>query len=599
MNNTRLKRLLAPLAFGAGVGAAVGAVAGAYPSVQRMDYGKGLPWLAVESVLEEAQTGLAIGALCAMVGLLLARIAGRKSERWPTAWIVTGLVALLAVGWFQDRLWEPPQGWVGRLVFFSLPVVTVLGGLGVVRTARWMAGETGHRSSLWRWLTYMGTLAVAGFLALGGLMAAHERAARDRPNILFVVVDCLRADRLGAYGYDRGTSPRLDRLAARALVFERAYSTAAWTKPAIVSVLTGLYPTRHGSVDPFDVLPRRTATVPELLRNAGYETLFLNAGNVFVSDEFGFDAVFDDFEMLTPGTASQVVDAFSARLPGMSERPFFAYLHFMDAHLPYASNAAPGFDPGTLRPELRPGAINVGTVRALSEKGRLTATDRELVGRLYDAQVRFVDREIARLLETLGREGLAQRTLVVVTADHGEELWEHGNFEHGHTLYDEVTRVPLLIAGPGVAPERRREPVSLVDLAPAILGWAGIRPQEELEGIDLLARSRRKALNRPGVFLSGTLYGSEKFGFVSSSGKALVNTELFGKKFPLVGPRSFAEREWYVAGDSGESDNRVADAPGAAWEVISGYRESVAVGVDEADPSEDARRRLEALGYLQ
>ena len=352
-------------------------------------------------------------------------------------------------------------------------------------------------------------------------------------------------------------------------------------------------------------MPRFEATLPELLSNAGYRTLFLNGGNTFVSDEFGFDDVFDDFEFIDAEDGGGVVDAFRARAPSMGKRPFFAYLHFMDVHLPYDSSphAVPGSRLAGLREELQPGRINVGTVRTLEDRGEMSDTEKTLLRRLYDSQVRFVDSQIARLLVALEEANLSGSTTVIVTADHGEELWEHGNFEHGHTLYDEVTRVPLMIFGAGVPSERRAErrpePASLVDLTPTILGLAEVGTPAELAGLDLLAKSRRGVVGRDGVFLSGTLYGSEKFGYVSAAGKAILNTGRSAKKFPLVGPRSFEEREWYAAADPLESENRAFDAPATVWRTLGEYRDTQGAKVDEADPSAAAREKLEALGYLQ
>jgi len=614
--NAQLWQLLAPVVFGAGAGGAVGLVAGVYSSVMRMEIGKGLSWLALETVLDQAEAGLAGGAVCAIVGWVLARRAteplsrkrSQESSR-PGPWVAMGLVGLLGAGWVQEVLWSAPDGLMGRLVFFLLPVATVVAALAVVLVSGWIIRAIARGDSRWRRLVAAGVLVVVAVLGLGGLGAAHRWASRDRQNVLLVVVDCLRADRLGTYGYDGATSPVLDRLAGASLLFEQAHSTAAWTKPAIVSVLTGLYPARHGSVDPFDVLPRVDATLPELLGNAGYQTVFLNGGNTFVSHEFGFDAVFGDYELLDMGDAREVVDAFRARAAALRTGPFFAYLHLMDVHLPYgtAPHAMRISQSTALREELQPGRINVGTVRALSEKGELSAIDRELVGQLYDAQVRFVDSQLARLLAVLGEAGLADSTTVIVTADHGEELWEHGNFEHGHTLYNEITQVPLLIFGAGVPAEyrgeRRAEPVSLVDLAPTILGLAGVAPRERstdgLGGLDLLVASRREMARRGGVFLSGTLYGSEKFAFLTAAGKAIVTSGLSAKKFSLVGPRSFEQREWYAAADTTETDNRTADAPSSMWQNLGEYRETEGARVEETDPSAAAREKLEALGYLQ
>jgi arylsulfatase A-like enzyme len=337
-------------------------------------------------------------------------------------------------------------------------------------------------------------LSAALWACEGRPQPAARRQASLSPNIVLAVVDTLRADRLGAYGYRRATSPEIDaRLAARGAVFERAYACAPWTLPSMMALLTGRAPGPFlGEGPAAGVLPAGIPTLAERLRARGYATAYLGA-NPTMEPRLGLSRGFTEYSVPPPVVESLALhaDDLDARLQAWLARkpaePFFLAVHYIDPHDPYEN---PSLVAG--RSALLPGyegPVRGSWVHGLYA-GQLSLPDGARgiaqLDALYDSEVRYVDGFVGRLLEALGPH--LDRTLVVLTADHGEELHDHGGWKHGQTLYDEQVRVPLLVRWDGrVRPGLRlSEPVSLLDVAPTLTAAAGGQPDPETEGRDLL-----------------------------------------------------------------------------------------------------------------
>lgn len=283
----------------------------------------------------------------------------------------------------------------------------------------------------------------------------------DRPNIVLIVIDTLRADRLSFYGHDEETAPFLASLAERSLVFRAAHSNSSWTAPAMASLFTSLYPFQHGvhtatlgsDRESFEVrvLPADAPTLPESLGSLGYKT-FGVSDNQNVSEIPGFDRGFDVFESTSYESAEKVEETVLAwRSQIVSSEPYFLYIHFMDPHMPYHGRE-PWYD--------EPSGI-----------GEIEDEEADALAR-YDSEIRFVDQHVARLFAAFG---WGDDTVVLVTSDHGEEFGEHGGAQHGRTLYREVLDIPFLVSWParwsaGRVVDAR---VSLVDVAPTLLSLAG------------------------------------------------------------------------------------------------------------------------------
>jgi arylsulfatase A-like enzyme len=323
-------------------------------------------------------------------------------------------------------------------------------------------------------------------------LAGAGTACRARPaieRVVLVSIDTLRPDHLGAYGYARPTSPVLDALAARGVLFEDASSPSPWTLPAHASLLTGLYPGRHGVKGHDRYLPAAVPTLASLLGRAGWTTAaVVNSHNL--GPRFGLDRGFQQFLYVEEVAAqraptTRLVDQALAWLRRHRDRPFFLFLHSYDVHSDYAS--LPEHERAFASPYDGPADGTTAQLIAFREgRVRLSARDAPHLVDLYDAGIRQMDAELGRLLSALSAEGLAEGTLLVVTSDHGEEFFEHGGVLHGCTQYEEVVRVPLVVSGPGVAAGRRvAVPASLLDVMPTVLGRLGVAFPPGLDGEDL------------------------------------------------------------------------------------------------------------------
>ena len=308
----------------------------------------------------------------------------------------------------------------------------------------------------WLAMGAFGVALLAVILLSRGQAGDLAAAGQPRPNIVIYLVDTLRADHLGVYGYGRDTSPVLDRWAQGGVVFEQAYAPSSWTKPSMVSLFSGLDPISHGVEDRLDVIPENVQLLAERLKGLGYST-FGAVTNPNVLPQWGFGRGFDEYADLDSnghGTpADKVSDYVAQKIEELSQnQPFLLYLHVIDPHFPY--QPPPPYD--TRFPRSRAVPVNM----SMSQ---------------YDGEVAFVDSQFGRLLDLLGEHGLDDDTLTIFAADHGEEFWEHGALGHGGTLFEEVVRVPLVIRFPqgrhaGTRVDTR---VTLSDLFPTMLGLLG------------------------------------------------------------------------------------------------------------------------------
>jgi arylsulfatase A-like enzyme len=294
------------------------------------------------------------------------------------------------------------------------------------------------------------------------------------------VIDTLRADRVGAFGYPIATTPVIDRLAAAGALAE-AHSPTSWTKPSIATLLTGLHPLRHQVISRTDALPPEVPLLAGRLRELGFRS-FAVSSNAHVAPVWGFDRGFDTFVLtwkedgdLFP--SSEKVNLWALRELARAEPPFFGYVHYLDPHSPYDPKV--GIDGLELPPELRRFArIIPRDLVALEGEARREAV--AAASALYDAEIRSTDRALGELLDVLANRGLADETLVVVTSDHGEGFDEHGLLGHGKGLFEELTKVPLAISWPaGIAAGQRIDGVALEDVVPTVLDLLGAPSQSE------------------------------------------------------------------------------------------------------------------------
>jgi len=335
----------------------------------------------------------------------------------------------------------------------------------------------------------------------------RARAGPRRPHVLVLCVDTLAAGRTSLVRSDRATTPRLAAFAERAVHFTRAVSPASWTLPATASLLTGLPPNTHGVVgDARSYLMDDLVTWPELLRRRGWEGAAFVA-NTLVARGNNFDQGFSHWEQLDERPAPVLNERLLAWIDAQPEGArWFAYVHYMDPHAPYAPPPAERARFAGDYVERRdfsghlPGRLQRGEIEPLAPDEQRHVAD------LYDAEVAAWDAAFGQLVDALEARGLLGRTAVVVTADHGEELFEHGALGHGYALHEELVHVPLLVADPRLPPERRDEPVGTGALFNTVL---------ELAGVPTLGDGREPELLEPppATVFSGTvtrLFGPDR-----------------------------------------------------------------------------------------
>ncbi|MCD4702466.1 MAG: sulfatase [Candidatus Aegiribacteria sp.] len=318
-------------------------------------------------------------------------------------------------------------------------------------------------------------------------------------NVLLIIIDTLRADHLGFWGYERDITPSLDSLALSGTAWMEMQAQSSWTLPSVASILTGLSPREHGAGISYGRMYGMATSIPNLqgiLHSNGWQTCAI-FNVIFLNENFGFHRGFDHFDCrgVAENTgcrrADQTVDDALEWLNDLdAETSFFMVLHFYDPHIPY--DPPPPYDTLYADPSYTAfldGQQQLNVMNAVNRDG--DEIDDEGLNNLidlYDGEIAFTDAQIGRLLCEIRNKELADSTLVIVVADHGEEFLEHSGIEHGRTLYQEVTHVPMILSGPGVTAGRAIDvPAAHIDILPTILSHLQLAVPEGLTGRNLLA----------------------------------------------------------------------------------------------------------------
>jgi arylsulfatase A-like enzyme len=405
-------------------------------------------------------------------------------------------------------------------------------------------------------------------------VTARVLRPRARRNVVLISIDTLRADRVGVYGSYRPTTPAIDALAAESVVFANAWAPWPETSGSHMSLFTSRYPSEHGVTSYLAAAPTSIELLAERLRREGYLTrAFTEDGGVWALAGFarGFAAYSErrSADFVHHGEAAATFADATSWLAAHTDRSFFLFVHTYQVHEPYDPPPAyrllfsdiPGREP------LQASALN------------------------YDRETRFTDDQIGRFLATLRRLGLAERTLVIITSDHGEEFGEHGGMGHGRTLHREVLQVPLILWAPGLLlPGRVTAPVSLLDVAPTILELLGLAADPGYRGTSLVAaaRGRPTPADRP-IFAELDRLRTDKNRFVSvrRSGRTAI-LDLHNGAIRCYGHD-----------DPGEQHPET-DCPDLAALIAEHQRRAVPARTQKA-PVLDPRQveKMRALGYLE
>ncbi len=438
-------------------------------------------------------------------------------------------------------------------------------------------------------------------------------ATASGPNVILVIADTLRADKLGAYGAGLAT-PALDALAADGIVYDNAFTQSSWTRPSIATILTSLYPSSHGVMHKTDLLPDEVTSLAEAMKGAGYRTAGF-VTNINVAPSFNFQQGFDTYAYLSPDfffgasdsgsklslysgmrlvrerflskrkfvhhyyqDAETVNDMAVPWLESNSREPFFALIHYMDPHDPYFVMPYDG------KAVARVDTPHPDPSRAAE------------IEELYDSNVEYLDGFIAALVAQLKEAGIYDDTVIAFTSDHGEEFYEHGGWWHGTTLYEEQLHVPLIVkldsskhSGTHV-----RDLAGTIDIAPTLMAAAGLELPASFQGRDLLGPS--KAPN--------AMYAEE-----DHEGNIVESVRTMGWKLIVANegnPRGLATVELYdMSSDPGETKNLASQEPDrvaslkAEMAALRQFAGSRAVGSVTGEIDEAAEERLRALGYIQ
>lgn len=420
----------------------------------------------------------------------------------------------------------------------------------------------------------VGSVLVASLLAGAPYQRSPAPGSSQRPNLLLVTLDTVRADHLGAYGSKTAATPVLDRLAREGVRFAEATAQAPLTGPAHAALLTGLYPGRFGVRDNAATpLPSRATTLAAILSKAGYQTGgFIGA---FILDRaYGFDQGFDQFDsrfekfevgdkLAAERRADEVVAPALGWLSRVDmSRPFFVWVHLYDAHAPYNPPAP------------------------FSQK---------FAGSLYDGEIAYVDSAVGKLVVALERRGLLDRTLVVAVGDHGESLGEHGEEDHGLFLYDAVLRVPWIARLPGTIHPGTvvRDQVRAIDVVPTVLDWLKLPSPGRFDGASVAARLPAGNADEPASYAE-TFYSKFHFGWSE------LKSVRVGEWKYVDAPRP----ELYdLRKDPNEQVNVIDRNQGVAARLAAELRQvvqSFGAGADvrPSQPDAETLARLRSLGYV-
>lgn len=593
-----LGTIATPTTAGALLGAAAGFALGAVTAVVLRLLARAPLWLRPRDA-----AGGAVLVLALQAGVVLVVEALRDVPAWPALRSPAGLVA------------------TAGLSLFGVGIALALGEASPFarRGAGFVMRVAAARPA---WLPALCAVA----LLQGGAFASALRAPSDGPNLLLITIDTLRADHLGAYGHLRDTSPEMDRLARDGVRFTWAVAQWPKTTPSLVSLHTGTYPRTNGVTrDTQQALPASQVTIAERLADAGWATGAV-VTNANLARVFGFDQGFDryievwkDVRPDHPERAGYVTDhalEWLAQRP--KDRPFFLWVHYVDPHARY--RPPPPFDGmfvGDAHYDAgRHAPLHEGRdddMDGIPARARLGDRDEvDFYVAQYDAEIRYADHEIGRLLAAIDTDVLRARTAVVLTADHGESLGEHRYFfDHGRLPYDTCARVPLVVRPPASddGNDRARgrvieRPVELIDVFPTLLAFAGLPDWPAAEGHDLAP-----------LLAGGDDPGRPTWAITESGYTELWQRSIRNERWKLVHVRDPADRalmtgaEWElydVIADPGETRNLWNDAPAEAERLRAALADWVQRGpaqppapIRTVPIDRETEERLRSLGYVE
>jgi len=424
----------------------------------------------------------------------------------------------------------------------------------------------------------------------------------ETPDIILISIDSLRPDRLGVYGHDRDTSPSIDGFASEAVVFDQAFSTTSWTLPSHASMLTGLYPEVHGVVEGKQRVGEDAILLSEMLQDEGYQTQAVVSGP-YLRSRFGFNQGWDDYDDYTisvRGKRATTGGPFTPQqhrrilemLDEADERPLFMFLHYWDVHYdynppePWRSKFDPDYE----------GDLDVSLfTRNESINPDMDPRDLQHLLALYDGEIAFTDHYLGLLFEALRARGRFENSIIVLTSDHGDEFFEHGQKGHRANLYNATLGVPLIIRFPGGqwGGDRIGLPVSLVDIPATVLDYLRVDAWDGLNGKSLL----------PLIEESPETQSRIVFADLANRTKSMIN----GPWKIVADVNGSAQLEIYdLSRDPDEQHNVIEAQEARGDDMLDALQIWLAVARRQArdrsresvEYDDETRQVLESLGYL-
>jgi arylsulfatase A-like enzyme len=470
-------------------------------------------------------------------------------------------------------------------------------------------------------------------------MRSHVNQEENDFNIILITIDTLRADHLSCYGYDRNTSPNIDKIAQEGVLFTNAIASSSWTLPSMASIMTSLYPISHGvrtgviksgKVYNQDILSDEFTTLAQLLKSNGYET-FGAVANVHMSKELGgFDRGFDYYYCEGFDKAPRLNDVIlSWKEKIVNSQKYFLWLHYFDPHH-YYNPRNPWFSEyssGLKIDNLPISTMTMDELKALIPELKEKKDLLSYLIALYDSEINFVDHYIGNLIRKLKPD---ENTMIIITSDHGEEFLDHGSLGHSHTLYQELIHVPLIIKMPISHNEKSfskiyKERVSIVDIMPTILGKLEIDPPAQAVGKDLFDEynlSKKEDKNN-GIFskvaswsvLNAIIHLFDEYNLSKKQDK---NNDIFSEVASWNVLNAIIRENWKyiydtctqkselydISHDQKELNNLIHQAPAIAdelkrdiyrWASASLHGTSIK---KEIQPSKEIEEKLKSLGYI-
>ena len=353
----------------------------------------------------------------------------------------------------------------------------------------------------------------------------------SRPNIILISIDSLRRDHVGIYGYNRNTTPTIDKIAREGIYFENAFSSSSWTLPAHMSMFTGLPPSIHSVDKETNKLNKDIQTVTELIKFNKYQTAAI-VTLPFIAAKYGFSKGFDKYTEMFKKKAKVVTDNALGWLKKRKNKPFFLFLHFCDVHWPYAPPVkyANMFGISTKKKAWKHWGRFMFLRKFSNPAISMPENIKKKVIGLYDAEIRSVDDNISRIIEYLQKNNIYNNTILVFTSDHGEEFKEHSSFGHGHSLYSEVINVPLIIRFPDKIKKglKIKEPVITSDIPLTLLNMLKIKPHSQFIKYSanlehyFLQSSKNKIKDRQLLVGSNSTCGPKRFAIIKNGHKYIA-----------------------------------------------------------------------------